>query len=377
MNRLLLIVLPFLISDRCPAEAPYAARTFGPLSGKRQLQQDGQHLYCLTKAGQLRIFSKAALRAGMKEIKPPPKPVGALKLNGVPETLEWTGPKTLCIGTGNHLALVDVSQPANPKLITEHQIAKREIEGASEVRAKGKFLYVAARIQGLLRFDISDPKRLVPAGAIKLRGFSYGVDLKDGTAAVATGIGIAFVDVSGKELVLKSTFDTVRNTEMVRYSGSHLISCSKHYTTVWSLKDPGQPEELSEVSTMDPFYFTHLCAMHVTRDHIFVGGGEGGLYLYDWRAPKSPRLIVQYSFWGTKKRLTPEKKMGYVKALGLARNDKEARKFITERENNYIIGMGMAVDGAYVYFVDWHDKLWGLEVELSPSPTARCVVRPE
>ena len=58
-------------------------------------------------------------------------------------------------------------------------------------------------------------------------------------------------------------------------------------------------------------------------------------------------------------------------------HDKQARKFITERENNYIIGMGMAVDGPHVYFVDWHDKLWGLEVELSPSPTARCVVRPE
>ena len=377
MNQFFLIVLQFLIFNPSSAETPYATRTFGPLSGKRQIQQDSRNLYCLTKAGELRIFSKAALRAGMKEIKPAPKPVGTLKLNGVPETLDWTGPKTLCIGTGNHLALVDVTQPAAPKQITELQISKREIEGASGIRVKGKFLYVASRIQGLLRFDISDPRRLVPAGTIKLRGFSYGLDVKDGTAAVATGIGIAFVDVSGKDLVLKSTLDTLRNTEMVRYAGSHLISCSKHYTTVWSIKDPAQPKELSEVSTRDPFYFTHLCALHMTRDYIYVGGGEGGLYLYDWRNPASPRLIVQYSFWGTKQRLTPEKKIGYVKALGLARNDKQARKFITERENNYIIGMGMAVDGPHVYFMDWHDKLWGLEVELSPSPTARCVVRPE
>ena len=367
----------FILSLPLSAESLYARFTFGPLSGKRQMTQDARRLYCLTKAAELRIFDKLAIRSRMKDIGEPPAPVGKLKLKGVPETLDWTGPKTLCIGTGNHLVLVDVSNPKSPKLLSETQIAKRELDGTSEVRRIGKYLFAAARKQGLLRFDISDPRRLVPAGSIRLKGFAYSMDVFKGIAAVATGAGISFVDITGDRLSLNSDFDTLRHTEIVRYIDNHLITCSKHYTTIWSLEeDPFAPEWKASLSTFDPFYFTHLCALYVTPDYLYVSGGEGGLYLHDWRNPSQPQTIVQYSFWGTKNRFTPEKKIEYVKAMGLAKNDKQAMRFISPNETNYIISMGMAVEPPYVYMLDMNDKLWVLEVNIGPKPSARCVVRP-
>lgn len=356
---------------------PYASHTFGSLEGKRQMTQDSERLYALTtRAGELRIYDKAAIRARMREVGKPPEPLGRLKLNGLPETLDWTHPTTLCIGTGHHLVLVDVANPSQPQILSEYPVARREIEGVSEVRVFGNSLFAAARHQGLLRFDVSDPRRLTPAGSIHLRGFSNSVERMGSVIVVATGIGLAFVDAEGPNLSLRSTVDTLRHTEIVRVLGGRLVACSKEYTSVFELTGPGRVEAASEVCTIDPFYFTHLFALTLTPDYIFAAGGEGGLYVYNWRLPRPPQLIIQYSFWGTKERFTEDRKTGYVMSLGLARNAREARRYISPNENNYIIATGMAVDGQHVYLMDFQDNLWALEWTAGPPPCARCVIRP-
>lgn len=400
------------------AEAPYATYTFGSLEGKRQMTQDRERLYCLTtRAGELRIYDKEELSRRMKDIGQPPPPVGRLKLRGVPETLDWTGPAVLCIGTGHHLALVDVSQPAQPQLLSELPVAAREVEGTSEVRRFNKHLYVAARGQGLLRFDVSDPRKLVPAGSLRLRGSSNSVDVEDLSGrigVVATGIGLAFVDTSGPELKLLQTFDTLRETEIVRLMPMRillevqrqgldktksgplsglLVTCSKEYTTVWNWSvgitafssgehpsdeglSPVQLKPDAEVSTIDPFYFTHLYALEVTPTHVYVAGGEGGLYVYKRTVTNQLERLIQYSFWGTKERFTEEKKTEYVKSLGLAQKPREARRHYSLNENNYVITSGMAVDGSHVYLMDFNDNLWCLEIRLEHPPSARCMIRP-
>jgi len=380
------MVLGLYLHASCAAEqTAYARYTWGSLGGKRQMAQDSGHIYYVrgvkdpkTKKqhNELCVVTKAELREQAKSIGNPPEPIGRLKLSGMPEAMAWIAPQTLCVSSGNHLAFVSIGDKKSPRLASELQVASRELQGISELKMVRGALYAAARRQGLLRVDVTDPAEPKVAEVLPLPGFAMSLDVVGNTCVVGNATGLAFVDLSGPKMKLTGTFDTLRRTEIVRLHEGYLVFCSKQYTCVYDLSDTAKPAKLGEASGMDPFYFTHNFALHVTDTHIFTSGGEGGLYIFDWRDRKAPKLLVQYSFWGTKERLTMDKKIQYVRSVGLASKDKDALRYVSPNENNYIINRGMVIDGNHAYMVDWKGKLWGLEFGLGASPHAECVVRP-
>jgi hypothetical protein len=363
---------PRLLPEEGP---PHARYTFGTLGGKRQLAQDSSRLYGLSTQGELLVFEKPEV------LGPPaartPAPVGKLKLEGVPEALEWVDGHTLCVGTGNHLAFVDVSAPSRPALLRDLPLAEREIYGVSEIRRKGQALYVAARKQGLLRVDISDPLEPRKSGSLPVRGFATGIDVEGDLAAVAAGAGLALVRIGGGELKLESEIDTFRNAEVVRLWGKRLVFCSKEYLVVYDLSDPAHPVELGEVSNRDPFFHSHNVGLEIAGGFAYLAATEGGLYVYDLSEPREPRLTVQYSFWGNEHRVTLEGKLKYLEELGLAGSLEERERSMPRVENIHIPAVGMAVEGSRVYLADTQGRLWALEVSLGESPSARCVMSPQ
>lgn len=362
---------------------PYARYTFGSLGGKRKMLQDADRTYSLASGkseknphGWLQIHPKAKGPAGGAAVATP-EPVGRLKLRGIPEALEWVDGKTVAVGTGNHIALVDVASPAAPRLLEEIPVARREIDGASDLRRSGRWLLAAARRQGLLRIDLASPGRPRRIERLPLPGSSMGLDVAGDLAAVATGTGVSFVRLGEGAMRLESSLDTLRNAELVRLQGKRLFLASKEYLVLYDIADPGRPAEVAETSTRDVGFFSHMAALHADGDLVFAAVTEGGFYVWDWKSPRDPKLLIQFSSWGSARRLGEEGKLAYLKALGLEATPEAAARLLPAVENVRINAVGMAVEGSRAFLVDYEGKLWAIDFRLEGDRKATLVMRPD
>ncbi len=361
---------------------PHARYTFGILGGHRQVLSAGGRIHWLNSQGEVCIAPKPALVAGGAEVAAP-APAGKLKLSGIPQALEWIDEgRTLAVGTGKHIALVDVRDAETPKLVKELQVAAREHLGVNELKRIGSTLYAAARRQGLLRIGLEDPNEPKVGAPIVLGGMALSLDGRPDLVVVANGAGLVFLRPDGEGLKIASRVDTVRRAEVVRMSGSRLVACSKEYTVFWDIADPLSPREVGEVSNRDPFFYSHNVGAQIAGERVYVASTEGGLYVHEWKNDAPPRLKAQFSFWGSGRRLTAEQKLKYLSDNGITGPARELLAAVPQRENIRICAVGLVVEEPFVFLADNDGKLWALEVRpdgdaASARPDIRCAARPE
>ncbi len=363
-------------------DGPHARYTFGILGGQRQVLTAGGRLCWLNPQGEVCIAPKPALTPGGAEIAAP-APAVKLKLSGIPQALEWIDEgRTLAVGTGKHIAFVDVRDGAAPKLLKELQIAAREHLGGAEMKRMGSALYVASRRQGLLRIDVEDPGDPKPGAPVALGGMAMSLDARPDLMVVANGAGLVFLRSEGESFKVASRADTPRRAEVVRMSGDRLIVCSKEYTVFYDIADPSKLREVGEVSNRDPFFYSHNVGVQIAGDRVYVASTEGGLYVHEWKKDAPPRFKAQFSFWGNSRRLTAEQKLKYLSDNGIAGPPEKLLAAVPERENIRICAVGLVVEEPFVFLADNDGKLWALEVQpdgdaSSSRPVVRCAARPE
>src|SRR5206468_12498980 len=99
-------------------------------------------------------------------------------------------------------------------------VAAGEIAGGGDLGRAGASLYVAARAQGLLVVDVSEPAHARRSGSLRLQGWGLGIDVRGDLAAVATGRGLAMVRLGSGGPRIECEIDTLRHAEVVRLDGT-------------------------------------------------------------------------------------------------------------------------------------------------------------
>jgi hypothetical protein len=201
----------------------------------------------------------------------------------------------LAAGTTGGLQIIDVTNPALPKLRGSYHTS----DSASGVFVAGGLAYVAVGLSGLEIIDVTNPPAAKLRGACLTRQNAYDLSVSGGLAYVADSWGgLVIVDVSNPaKPFLRSFFDSVVDvTDRVFYSGGVVYMKGGLFVPFG-----GFPVLLSvDVRNPDvPVY----CDMYESKPpggDMFVSSGmaysffEGSLKVFDLRRPLEGAISGSY-----------------------------------------------------------------------------------
>jgi hypothetical protein len=368
-----------LVSAEIYPEQDYASYTFGHLGGPRDIIGDKRYVYWLS-SGKLRIAKKDTVikfepkvpPATEQNPKPKPEPftfVSELDLKhavetesggkkvtqrrGLPDRICFISSKMLCASTGLHLRLIDIRNQKKPKIVDTLRLAKNTYRGVSSIRSNGKgSVWAACRRGGLVRLKIDSDKMSV-VSRTPVNGWASDVLLAGNHAFVATWRGLEVFDVSGTEPRRLAELDTYRHCEYLALSGNTLFFTSKYYLVAIDISDVANPKILSEIGTIDPFFYSGAVSLKAIGEHIYCSHTEGGVYVWHFDRPsKQFKLLIQTSYWGNRKKAPSrkekaemvKKKMEELTGLGMAEKHAKAAAADAWQATSYLIAVGLHVD---------------------------------
>lgn len=278
----------------------------------------------------------------------PYEPLGKLDLEAAHEAV--TDGRTAFVATGDGFAAVDVTDPADPTLLTRETdlLGDRKngpLEKAYDVALDGTDLLVAGPAHGsngvnaAVRFDVSDPAAPERTGVAETPFSIHNGDIADGIAYLTGNDGdrnpLVVVDFAAGEVagrwsvldhdaawgdvhsILRVVHDVtvVDGVAYLAYwdAGTHLVDVS----------DPADPTHLGAIEPYEPSDLAGLSADEIRREqttppgnHHYaapnddgtllavnkeawgveadgdVRGGPGGIELYDVSDPATPELLA-------------------------------------------------------------------------------------
>lgn len=255
-----------------------------PMSSGKQMgsatkvETEGSYAYALDFGGSPGL--------GIADIGTPGELVSLsfLKLNGPPTGI-FLAEKRAYITTEFGLEIADVSDPKSPiKLgvldFTQGLGRQSGTDAANDVAVSGKIAYVVLSKLGLAIVDISDP-----ANPAVLNTFKPSVMLKPGSIVVEKGF--AYVGDGGRLLVIdiaNPKSPSVANTfymetfinDMVLADGDLYLAGGAGGLQVIDIKDPTHP---SLTATSCPPGLT--LGVAVDTRYVYLGNSEGGLYIVE------------------------------------------------------------------------------------------------
>ena len=147
------------------------------------------------------------------------------------------------------LGILDVSDPANPQILSVHGAPGQSFEGTAMV---GNFIFACRHDQGLEIIDVTDP--LAPATVSEVTGLvnAWDVVITGQHAFVADGSGgLAVVNVANPNLpVLVTSVPTSGNAVDITISGTTAVVCSGSAgIDIFDVGDPAGPVLVGSVNT--------------------------------------------------------------------------------------------------------------------------------
>lgn len=205
------------------------------------------------------------------------------QLGGVTNAIDFSG-QYMYMGLGARLAVYDVSDAANPVLIT----VGADLPGIVEdLQVAGQYLYVALGKEGLLIFDLADPTSPVEISHVSLNGYSTSLAkgvIVSGTLAFVRGNFIAVFDISApqnprfvREIFLQ------QGPVNFALNGNHLWLTHKNafnnggILTVVDVSDIMQPEVLI---TATSHVYDAAGIVRFSQGLAFLSA-DAGIYIYD------------------------------------------------------------------------------------------------
>jgi hypothetical protein len=172
-------------------------------------------------------------------------------------------------GTG--LAIIDASDPRNPKIDTYLEDESNSMDNWIEgVRREGDYLYVAAHSR-LRIFDVSDPKNAKEVSEVKTR-VAKDLAVRDGLCHIAEWTGYSIIDVKDpfnpKELSYMHFGDKnqVKGVDVELKDNYAFVSCGPQGVHIIDFTDPKNPEI---VSTVDDGKNT-IQGVEIDGDYLYV-----------------------------------------------------------------------------------------------------------
>lgn len=229
------------------------------------------------------------------QASPPDSHPGVLgkvdQLGGAPYAVEVEGGRAY-LGIGPRLGILDVTMPAEPRLIARSQELGAVIEDLEVTAGRA---VAAAGLTGLHLLDVRDPAHPKLTSSLATPGPAVAVHVVGDRAYVAMAAsGLAIVDLSqaaptqlGRWLEAGPGSATVRDA-FVRGS-SAFLAVGEGDLVVLDIADPRSPRRVATTSTGG-----QPRSVVVADDLAYLAAGDGGLLVMDVSDPAQPVTIATY-----------------------------------------------------------------------------------
>lgn len=219
-----------------------------------------------------------------------PRALSFLPLAGSPRAVVVAGEFAYVAAGVAGLAVVDVSNPAAPVLVTTQDTPGY----AWDVAVEGDVLYLADGDQGVLLLDIVDPSNPISLATVALDGVARGLALRGGVLYVANESGLRILDVAVPTApVVLGGLDLggVSRAVDVREDYAVVANQSSRVTVV-DISDPVEPGVVGSVHTRPSS--SRAADVQVRGSLAYVADGSsglGGLKAIDFSRPETPYVL--------------------------------------------------------------------------------------
>ncbi|MBI2924511.1 MAG: hypothetical protein HYY24_02270 [Verrucomicrobia bacterium] len=229
-----------------------------------------------------------------------PRRVGGFDTGGI-------GGRVVVLGNYAHVAglVIDISEPANPKLVSN----TGDIHG-SDVAVSGNYAYVARSGLALMVYDVTNPAE--PRQVSKVAGPTSAVAVA-GTRAYAADFsarGLAVIDVSDptQPRRIGGYFGC---TQDVAASGDYVYLADCDGLLVLDVSAAANPTRVSELDTGGD-----AGAIAVSGQYAYVADWKAGLQVIDVANPSAPKRVSGYGTAGWVRNVAVSGRYAYVAAPG-------------------------------------------------------------
>ena len=207
-----------------------------------------------------------------------------------------------CVGVGNSLVLLDVSDPSQMSVIGQTSPLEDEVQ---DIQIQLPYVYVAAWRDGFVVYDISEPSepRVVAHDAsTEGRGFEL---VGDTVYLTASKDGLRVLDATEPEKLR----ETGRLSGIEAYDVEVLgqwayVATGSYGVKLVDVGDPGEPKAVKDLFRPADFSDRVNTAWELTRDgnelYISPGPSNVALRVFDLSTPGNPQELAQVgeALWG-------------------------------------------------------------------------------
>ncbi|GEM_PF-1558433 len=311
-----------------------------------------------------------------------------------------------------HLAIIDISQPANLSLVADYAT----VDWICDVKVAGHYAYAADSYYGLEVIDVSNSAAPTFAGKYDTPGYAWGLSVAGSYAYVADyNSGLQVIDVStASSPTLAGEFQTDAMADRVQVVGNYAyvadgnnglmvmdVSTASFPKLLGTYKTPGQARDLSIVGNYayiaesysglevvdisDPAapvlvgrYATpgEACGVSVVGDYAYVVG-ERSMVVLDVSTPSAPEFVGQWMGSDNMRSVSVVGRYAYVVDF---RNGLEIVD-ISVPSDPQLVGMesdpayfneGVSVAGNYAYVAADSDGLDVIDISVPSAPVRVC-----
>ncbi len=301
------------------------------------------------------IAALALLLAALTGWPPTPRRIGAAISAGIHSRFIFRGPEATWwgdlvrtawvrgdrayIALGTRIGVLDISDPASPRLLTALP-AGGIVHGFA---ASGDILYIAHGVNGLSSWDVTDLDHPVRLGFFTSDGYGMGVAVLERYVVYSAGLdGWWVLDVSDPRDPRPVFHDPEGNASAATLDhGLLYLADGTRGVVIWDFHDPAHPVKLAAVDTtirqglvpLDPAPLW----IAVGDGVAYVANGPDGVVVLDVSDPKSPRQTAHVPLHGYAYTVMLDGDRAYVADIGrglvtLDTSDPRApREFATTR----------------------------------------------
>ena len=205
----------------------------------------------------------------------------------------WVTGTEVYMADGTGLAIIDASDPRNPKVDSYFKDTSGSMANWIEgVRREGDYLYVAAHSR-LRIFDVSDPKNAKEISELKVR-VAKDLAVRDGLCHIAEWTGYTIVDVSDpfnpKELSYMHFGDKgkVKGVDVELKDNYAFVSCSGQGVHIIDFSDPENPEIVATAADGK----NSIQGVEILGDYLYVATVyDRGVLKWDISDIRNPVLV--------------------------------------------------------------------------------------
>ena len=232
------------------------------------------------------------------------------------------------------------------------------------VAVSGRYAFVADLYNGLVILDVSNPAAPKLVGSYNTAGYAWGVAVSGNYAYIADGVsGLVIVDVTNPAAPkLTGSYNTAGDASGVAVSGSYAyVADYNNGLVIIDVSNPAAPKLAGSYNTAG-----YALGAAVSGSYVYVADYNNGLVIIDVSNPAAPKLAGSYNMAGYALGVAVSGSYAYVadynNGLVILDVSNPAAPKLAGNYNTAGGAWGVAVSGNYAYVADYNNGLGIIDV---------------